>query len=246
LAVNERRHFQKLAGQQKIVVPPHFPLDFPGTGSIAVHVDGPSWVAARLAPSAGLVVVQASRRAMRIQRMKTMASKQPRKQAKSAEKSDIGEANQPARGRQRTPRRRTLQARSKATATQTGEAAALAAAASRGTSKSIGRSKNTTPPPEDPVSQSDRIAEGVNLATARMPDAARPRASTKRAVLIGMLERPEGASVAEIGQRLGWLPHTVRAAFTGLRHAGREVTRSKDAEGQSVYRLAPVETAPDR
>jgi DNA-binding transcriptional regulator PaaX len=65
-------------------------------------------------------------------------------------------------------------------------------------------------------------------------------------VLIGMLERPEGASVAEIGQRLGWLPHTVRAAFTGLRHAGREVTRSKDAEGQSVYRLAPVETASDR
>ena len=46
-----------------------------------------------------------------------------------------------------------------------------------------------------------------------------------------MLERPEGASVAEIGQRLGWLPHTVRAAITGLRHAGREVTRSKDADG---------------
>src|SRR5437016_13074828 len=40
-AVNERRHFPKLAGQQKIVVPPHFPLDFPGTASIAVHVDGP-------------------------------------------------------------------------------------------------------------------------------------------------------------------------------------------------------------
>jgi len=246
LAVNKRRHSQKLAGQQKIVVPPHFPLDFPGTGSIAVHVDGLSWVAARLAPSAGLVVVQASRRAMRIQRMKTMASKQPRKQAKSAKKSDIGEANQPAHDRQRTPRRRTLKARSKSTATQTGEAAALAAAASRGTSKSIGRSKNTPPPPEDPASQSDRIAEGVNLAMAKMPDADRPRGSTKRAMLIGMLERPEGASVAEIGQRLGWLPHTVRAAFTGLRHAGREVTRSKDAEGQSVYRLARVETAPDR
>jgi len=65
-------------------------------------------------------------------------------------------------------------------------------------------------------------------------------------MLIGMLEQPEGASVAEIGQRLGWLPHTVRAAITGLRHADREVTRSKDAEGQSVYRLAPVETAPNR
>jgi hypothetical protein len=60
-------------------------------------------------------------------------------------------------------------------------------------------------------------------------------------MLIGMLERPEGASVAEIGQRLGWLPHTVRAAITGLRHAGREVTRRKAENGQSVYRLDPVE-----
>jgi len=45
-------------------------------------------------------------------------------------------------------------------------------------------------------------------------------------MLIDMLERAEGASVAEIGQRLGWLAHTVRAAFTGLRHAGREVAAS--------------------
>jgi hypothetical protein len=61
-------------------------------------------------------------------------------------------------------------------------------------------------------------------------------------MLIGMLERAQGASVAEIGQRLGWLPHTVRAAITGLRHAGREVRRSKSESGQTVYRLAPVET----
>jgi hypothetical protein len=60
-------------------------------------------------------------------------------------------------------------------------------------------------------------------------------------MLVGMLERAQGASVAEIGQRLGWLPHTVRAAITGLRHAGRDVTRSKDASSQTVYRLA-VET----
>jgi len=70
----------------------------------------------------------------------------------------------------------------------------------------------------------------------------RPPASTKRAMLIGMLERAEGASVTEIGQRLGWLPHTVRAAITGLRHAGREVARGKDQSGQSVYRLVRVET----
>jgi DNA-binding MarR family transcriptional regulator len=61
-----------------------------------------------------------------------------------------------------------------------------------------------------------------------------------------MLERPEGASVAEIGQRLGWLPHTVRAAITGLRKADREVTRSKDGNDRSVYRVVTVKTAGER
>jgi len=115
-----------------------------------------------------------------------------------------------------------------------------------GASEGIELSKNPTLSPQHRASQFEPISEGADLATANAPSADRPLASTKRALLIGMLERPEGASVAEIGQRLGWLPHTVRAAFTGLRPAGREVTRSKDAEGQSVYRLAPVETAPDR
>jgi predicted ArsR family transcriptional regulator len=83
--------------------------------------------------------------------------------------------------------------------------------------------------------------EGADMMTSRAPSAGRP-ASTKRAKLIGMLERAEGASVAEIGQQLGWLPHTVRAAITGLRHRGREVTRGKDENGKSIYRLLPVET----
>ena len=83
----------------------------------------------------------------------------------------------------------------------------------------------------------------TRAGTADGSTAGRRPASTKRAMMIGMLERTGGASVAEIGERLGWLPHTVRAAITGLRHAGREVTRSKDDKGQTVYRLALVETA---
>src|SRR5713101_6578716 len=198
----------------------------------------PSWSPPRLAPSAGLVATGM----VRIQRMKTMASKQPHKQAESPAKADTGEANKPARDRQRAPRRRVSQARSGSVASQTSSAAAPAGVVPEAASESIELSKNTTLSPEDQASQSEPISEGADLATARMPDADRPRASTKRAVLIGMLERPEGASVAELGQRLGWLPHTVRAAMTGLRHAGREVTRSKDGDGQSVYRLARPET----
>ena len=167
-----------------------------------------------------------------------MAKKQPRKQAKSPAKVDPGEANTPARNRQRAPRRRVSEVRSRSAATQTGSAAV----APEGGPERIDLSKTTTLAPEHQASQFKPISESADLATANVPGADRPRASTKRAVLIGMLERPEGAPVAEIGQRLGWLPHTVRAAITGLRHAGREVTRIKDATSRSVYRLAPPET----
>jgi hypothetical protein len=183
---------------------------------------------------------------MRIERTKTMASKQPRKQAKSAAQVDTDEANKPARNRQRAPRRRTPQARSKSAATRADSTAGQAAVAPERASEGFDLSAKTTPSPEHQAAQFKPSTEGADLASANVPGADRPRASTKRAVLIGMLERPEGASVAEIGERLGWLPHTVRAAITGLRHAGREVIRSKDATGQSVYRLALVKTAPDR
>jgi DNA-binding MarR family transcriptional regulator len=96
---------------------------------------------------------------------------------------------------------------------------------------------------EQARSYSEPIAERADAGTATVSGAEEPPASTKRAQLIGLLERPEGASVAEIGQRLGWLPHTVRAAISGLGKAGREVTRSKDVDDRSVYRLARIETA---
>jgi hypothetical protein len=35
----------------------------------------------------------------------------------------------------------------------------------------------------------------------------------------------------------GWLPHTTRAALTGLRHTGHAIAKSKDAEGRTVYRI---------
>jgi len=237
----------ELAAQRKIVVWAHIALDFPGKGSIAVHVDGLLLVAAPPGPerrACGGVSIATG--AVRMQRTKTMASKQTRKQATSPAKADTGEANKPARNRQRTPRRRASQARSGSAATQTSSATTQAAVAPEGATESIDLSKNTTLAPEHQASQFKPISESADLATANVPGADRPRASTKRAMLIGMLEQPEGASVAEIGQRLGWLPHTVRAAITGLRHAGREVTRSKDATGRSVYRLALVETASDR
>jgi len=43
---------------------------------------------------------------------------------------------------------------------------------------------------------------------------------TKRAQLIALLEREGGATLDEMVTTTNWLPHTTRAAMTGLRKAG--------------------------
>lgn len=50
---------------------------------------------------------------------------------------------------------------------------------------------------------------------------------TKQAQLIELLCRDAGASIDELGTLLGWLPHTTRAALTGLRKKGHSVSKSK-------------------
>ena len=41
----------------------------------------------------------------------------------------------------------------------------------------------------------------------------------------------------------GWLPHTTRAALTGLRKKGHRLAKSQNAEGRTVYRLGSSEAA---
>ena len=46
----------------------------------------------------------------------------------------------------------------------------------------------------------------------------------------------------------GWLPHTTRAALTGLRHKGFVLDRDKRADGTTVYRIssAPAASSPSK
>jgi hypothetical protein len=170
-----------------------------------------------------------------------MANKPTTRHARSTAKFDTGAANKSAHRSARQPRRRV--SREQSVVAPSDPAAVPAAAISQATNEIEAVPTTRGEPAEQADVPSAPGSDGTDAATSGISGADRPPASTKRAKLIAMLERPEGASVAELGQRLGWLPHTVRAAMTGLRHAGREVTRSKDANGQSIYRLAPVEPA---
>jgi hypothetical protein len=71
--------------------------------------------------------------------------------------------------------------------------------------------------------------------------AAAPRGRTKRALLIEMLSRVEGAAIGEMVEAMGWLPHTVRAALTGLRRRGFGIERCRTG-GKTTYRIVEAET----
>jgi Protein of unknown function (DUF3489) len=69
---------------------------------------------------------------------------------------------------------------------------------------------------------------------------------TKQALVLGLLQRNEGASVAELVEATGWLPHTTRAALTRLRQGGHELKKERRETGETAYRIAPARTTRSR
>ena len=55
-----------------------------------------------------------------------------------------------------------------------------------------------------------------------------PRPGTKIAEVLALLARTEGASITELMGATGWLPHTTRAALTGLRQRGYAIERNRE------------------
>lgn len=79
-------------------------------------------------------------------------------------------------------------------------------------------------------------------STTEATDAPRPvaiRAGTKQAQIIALLQRPEGASIAEIVEATSWQSHTARGMISGAlkRKLGLPITAEK-VEGRGMrYRL---------
>ena len=71
-----------------------------------------------------------------------------------------------------------------------------------------------------------------------------PAPGTKTAAVIALLQRKEGATLAELVAATSWLPHTTRAALTGLRKKGHAIERTKRGE-ETCYRIVagPVASA---
>jgi hypothetical protein len=65
-----------------------------------------------------------------------------------------------------------------------------------------------------------------------------PREGSKTAQVIAMLQRKNGASLAEIMQKMGWQKHTVRGFMAGaMKKAGYTVESFRSDKGERTYRI---------
>jgi hypothetical protein len=67
---------------------------------------------------------------------------------------------------------------------------------------------------------------------------AAPRDGSKLALVVELLRRADGATLIDLTQATGWLPHTTRAALTGLRKRGYAVILERIGAGDSAYRIS--------
>lgn len=81
-----------------------------------------------------------------------------------------------------------------------------------------------------------------------MPKTAKPetpspaKAMSKRDQLIALLKAEGGTTLDAMVTATGWLPHTTRAALTGLKKAGHLIEREKTG-GVSRYRIVEAAKA---
>ncbi|EEW24273.1 DUF3489 domain-containing protein [Rhodobacter ferrooxidans] len=102
------------------------------------------------------------------------------------------------------------------------------------------------------VTAAGLLTIGITSATANSMSATRgsaktepvaipptPRAGTKQALLIEMLQRPDGATMKEIILATQWLAHSARGAISGVlkKKLGLIVTTEKIAGRGTVYRI---------
>jgi hypothetical protein len=89
------------------------------------------------------------------------------------------------------------------------------------------------------IPQEESIPTDAPVASAKKA-ARKTRDNSKQAQLIAMMQRPDGATIAELADALGWQHHTVRGAIAGAlkKKLGLEVTSEKVEGRGRVYRIA--------
>jgi len=93
--------------------------------------------------------------------------------------------------------------------------------------------------PVDPADPEMETAVETAEANLGIKAPRRTRENSKQALVITMLRRPEGATIAQICEATSWQSHTVRGTLAGAlkKKLGLNVTSDKQGE-ERIYRIA--------
>jgi hypothetical protein len=115
-----------------------------------------------------------------------------------------------------------------------------------GASQVLADEIGTEDPTDAEIDASNIVDPEIEAAVTAIETAARTEMNTprtrdnsKQATVIGMLKRPEGATIPQIMAATGWLSHTVRGTFAGTfkKKLGLALVSDK-GESDRVYRIA--------
>ena len=91
---------------------------------------------------------------------------------------------------------------------------------------------------QTPVAKNQGVGVQQRSRRKRPASIDEPRVGSKQALIIKMLSRKSGATLDALVEATGWLPHTTRAALTGLRKRGYAVLLEREDGKPSLYRIA--------
>jgi len=98
----------------------------------------------------------------------------------------------------------------------------------------------------EPNADVSAASEGVGSSSAGSPPNPSPaKPQSKSKLVLELLSRAEGATIEQLVAATGWLPHTTRAALTGLKKKGHAITNEKPADGSRVYRALAAPAGAD-
>ena len=88
------------------------------------------------------------------------------------------------------------------------------------------------------ASRPKNVPQAKKAAQKAVPAATRE--GSKTAQVVAMLQRKNGATLAEIMEAMGWQKHTVRGFMAGaMKKAGHQVESFKPEGGERTYRIDP-------
>ena len=89
---------------------------------------------------------------------------------------------------------------------------------------------------KSPAKSSKSRSKGRKL---RKASASRRSSKTKTAILLGLLSKPEGASIDALARAADWQVHSVRGFLAGhvRKKLGHEISSEKDTDGTRRYRV---------